>query len=134
MSTLTRKRLMKDVKMLQQDPPAGISGAPYDNNIMLWNAVISDLIILLGMEACSRCFSEDYPNKPPTVRFISRMFHPNICSWSDHSKSQIFKKKIEIELQLGNMDRCWKLYEKYLEWSPENCYAWSKYAELKIFN
>ncbi|KAF3682385.1 Ubiquitin-conjugating enzyme E2 2 [Capsicum annuum] len=22
-------------------------------------------------------FSEDYPNKPPTVRFISRMFHPN---------------------------------------------------------
>ncbi|MBA0730584.1 hypothetical protein Golax_023423 [Gossypium laxum] len=22
-------------------------------------------------------FTEDYPNKPPTVRFISRMFHPN---------------------------------------------------------
>ena len=48
-----------------------------------------------------------------------------------YSKSQIFKKYIEIELQLGNMDRCRKLYEKYLEWSPENCYAWSKYAELE---
>ncbi|KAL0291528.1 UNVERIFIED_CONTAM: Crooked neck-like protein 1, partial [Sesamum radiatum] len=24
-----------------------------------------------------------------------------------------------------------KLYEKYLEWSPENCYAWSKFAELE---
>ncbi|KAF2315984.1 hypothetical protein GH714_040779 [Hevea brasiliensis] len=23
-------------------------------------------------------FTEDYPNKPPTVRFVSRMFHPNI--------------------------------------------------------
>ena len=22
-------------------------------------------------------FTEEYPNKPPTVRFISRMFHPN---------------------------------------------------------
>lgn len=22
-------------------------------------------------------FIEDYPNKPPTVRFVSRMFHPN---------------------------------------------------------
>ncbi|GKA08727.1 crooked neck-like protein 1 [Tanacetum coccineum] len=33
--------------------------------------------------------------------------------------------------QLGNMDRCRKLYGKYLEWSPENCYAWSKYAELE---
>ena len=22
-------------------------------------------------------FTEDYPNKPPQVRFISKMFHPN---------------------------------------------------------
>lgn len=40
MSTPAKKRLMKDLKRLQQDPPAGISGAPQDNNIMLWNAVI----------------------------------------------------------------------------------------------
>lgn len=40
MSTPARKRLMRDFKRLQQDPPAGISGAPQDNNIMLWNAVI----------------------------------------------------------------------------------------------
>jgi hypothetical protein len=40
MSTPVRKRLMRDFKRLQQDPPAGISGAPQDNNIMLWNAVI----------------------------------------------------------------------------------------------
>ncbi|KAL5814289.1 hypothetical protein ACOSQ4_024930 [Xanthoceras sorbifolium] len=46
-------------------------------------------------------------------------------------KDKIFKKYIEIELQLCNFDRCRKLYEKYLEWSPENCYAWSKYAELE---
>ncbi|XP_027081269.1 crooked neck-like protein 1 [Coffea eugenioides] len=46
-------------------------------------------------------------------------------------KDKIFKKYIEIELQLGNIDRCRTLYEKYLEWSPENCYAWSKYAELE---
>ncbi|KAL6530874.1 Crooked neck-like protein 1 [Orobanche gracilis] len=46
-------------------------------------------------------------------------------------KDKIFKKYIEIELQLGNVERCRKLYEKYLEWSPENCYAWSKFAELE---
>ncbi|KAG8364176.1 hypothetical protein BUALT_Bualt19G0099800 [Buddleja alternifolia] len=43
---------------------------------------------------------------------------------------KIFKKYIEIELQLGNIERCRKLYEKYLEWSPEKCYAWTKFAEL----
>lgn len=45
MSTPSKKRLMRDFKRLQQDPPAGISGAPYDNNIMLWNAVIFGYVI-----------------------------------------------------------------------------------------
>ncbi|KAG6397109.1 hypothetical protein SASPL_143273 [Salvia splendens] len=47
------------------------------------------------------------------------------------AKDKIFKKYTEIVLQLGNIERCRKLYEKYLEWSPENCYAWSKYANLE---
>ncbi|KAJ7544640.1 hypothetical protein O6H91_09G087500 [Diphasiastrum complanatum] len=46
-------------------------------------------------------------------------------------KDKIFKTYIETELQLGNLDRCRSLYEKYLEWAPANCYAWSKYAELE---
>ncbi|KAL2505065.1 Ubiquitin-conjugating enzyme E2 2 [Abeliophyllum distichum] len=81
MSTPSRKRLMRDFKRLQQDPPAGISGAPYDNNIMLWNAVIfgpDDTPWDGGTFKLTLQFTEDYPNKPPTVRFISRMFHPNI--------------------------------------------------------
>ncbi|PNX88466.1 crooked neck 1-like protein [Trifolium pratense] len=46
-------------------------------------------------------------------------------------KDKIFKKYIEMELQLGNVDRCRRLYEKYLEWSPQKCYAWIEYAELE---
>ncbi|KAK9940037.1 hypothetical protein M0R45_016713 [Rubus argutus] len=46
-------------------------------------------------------------------------------------KAKIFDKYIVMELQLGNIDRCRKLYIKYLEWSPQNCYAWIKYAELE---
>ncbi|KAF9661223.1 hypothetical protein SADUNF_Sadunf19G0045900 [Salix dunnii] len=72
---------MRDFKRLQQDPPAGISGAPQDNNIMLWNAVIfgpDDTPWDGGTFKLTLQFTEDYPNKPPTVRFVSRMFHPNI--------------------------------------------------------
>ncbi|CAH8388447.1 unnamed protein product [Eruca vesicaria subsp. sativa] len=47
-------------------------------------------------------------------------------------KDKIFKKYIEMELQLANIDRCRKLYDRYLEWSPENCYAWRSYAEFEM--
>ncbi|GMH09154.1 hypothetical protein Nepgr_010994 [Nepenthes gracilis] len=33
-------------------------------------------------------------------------------------KDEIFKKYIETKLQLGNIDRCRKLYEKHLECCP----------------
>lgn len=33
-------RILRSFSRLQEDPPAGVSGAPTDNNIMLWNAVI----------------------------------------------------------------------------------------------
>ncbi|KAM4868072.1 ubiquitin-conjugating enzyme E2 B-like isoform X2 [Urocitellus parryii] len=80
MSTPARRRLMRDFKRLQEDPPVGVSGAPSENNIMQWNAVIfgpegtpfEDGTFKLVIE-----FSEEYPNKPPTVRFLSKMFHPN---------------------------------------------------------
>merc|ERR1712141_155376 len=81
MSTTARRRLMRDFKRLQEDPPEGVSGAPGENNIMVWNAVIlgphetpfEDGTFKLMMEFC-----EEYPNKPPRVKFLSRMFHPNI--------------------------------------------------------
>ncbi|KAL6486665.1 hypothetical protein MHYP_G00060570 [Metynnis hypsauchen] len=46
-------------------------------------------------------------------------------------KNKLFKGYIELELQLREFDRCRKLYEKYLEFGPENCTTWIKFAELE---
>lgn len=46
-------------------------------------------------------------------------------------RQRIFHKYIELELQLGNIDRCRMLYEKFLDWAPAHCAAWIKFAELE---
>ena len=72
---------MRDFKRLQEDPPAGISGSPTENDIMTWNAVIfgpADTPFEEGAFKLSLEFTEEYPNKSPTVKFQTGMFHPNI--------------------------------------------------------
>eukprot|EP01113_Clastostelium_recurvatum_P001972 TRINITY_DN1081_c0_g1_i1.p1 TRINITY_DN1081_c0_g1~~TRINITY_DN1081_c0_g1_i1.p1 ORF type:complete len:152 (-),score=21.78 TRINITY_DN1081_c0_g1_i1:349-804(-) len=81
MTTPARRRLMRDFKRLQNDPPAGISGAPQESNILLWHAVIfgpEETAWEGGTFKLSLQFSEEYPNKAPVVRFLSKMFHPNV--------------------------------------------------------
>ncbi|XP_031567761.1 crooked neck-like protein 1 [Actinia tenebrosa] len=46
-------------------------------------------------------------------------------------KDKLFREYIGLELQLREFDRCRKLYEKFLEFSPANCTTWVKFAELE---
>lgn len=46
-------------------------------------------------------------------------------------KPKIFKGYIDMEMQLREFDRCRTLYEKFLENSPTNSYAWISYAGLE---
>ena len=76
-----RKRLARDLRKLQQDPPQGISAAPLNDDIMVWNAVIfgpDETIWEGGIFKLSLVFDEDYPNKAPAVKFLSPLFHPNV--------------------------------------------------------
>ncbi|KAK7560260.1 ubiquitin-conjugating enzyme E2 2 [Phyllosticta citricarpa] len=97
MSTAARRRLMRDFKRMQTDPPAGVSASPIADNVMTWYA--SPIVLrLVGSHASMNAviigpadtpfedgtfrlvmhFEEAYPNKPPGVKFISQMFHPNV--------------------------------------------------------
>ena len=83
MSTAARRRVMRDVKRMKKEPPDGcmLDDEPLNNNIMSWHAALfgpedtlwEGLVAKLHFE-----FSEEYPNKAPTVKFVTKMFHPNI--------------------------------------------------------
>ena len=74
---------MKDVKRMRMDPPDGVmlEDQPIANNIMQWNACLfgpqdtlwDELTAKLHLEFC-----EEYPNKAPVVKFVTKMFHPNV--------------------------------------------------------
>jgi len=81
-----RRRLLRDFKHLQDDPPPGISGAPIDADLMNWNAVIfgpEDTIWEGGTFRLSLKFSNGYPATPPVVRFLTHIFHPNVYANGD---------------------------------------------------
>uniref|UniRef100_A0A1I8ARD0 E2 ubiquitin-conjugating enzyme n=1 Tax=Steinernema glaseri TaxID=37863 RepID=A0A1I8ARD0_9BILA len=81
MSTPARRRLMKDFMRLRSDPPYGVTAAPTDEDVLLWEGVIfgpQETPFEDGTFKVTLQFTEAYPNKPPTVKFVSKMFHPNV--------------------------------------------------------
>lgn len=70
----------------------GIQAAPLDNNVMAWQAVIfgpDDTPWEGGTFKLLLEFTEDYPNKPPAVKFLSKLFHPNVSTVSQTSSFQL---------------------------------------------
>lgn len=79
MSTQCRRRLMRDLKKLRSEQIPGISAAPTED-LMVWQAVIfgpEDTPWEGGTFKLTLEFSEEFPYKAPTVRFTTKMFHPN---------------------------------------------------------
>ena len=72
---------MRDLKRLVEEHSEGISGAPRNNDIMVWNGVIfgpPGTPFEDGTFKLALIFTEEYPNNPPKVKFDSKMFHPNV--------------------------------------------------------
>lgn len=47
------------------------------------------------------------------------------------ARDKLFRGYIDLEIQLREFDRCRILYQKFLEFGPENCITWMKFAELE---
>ena len=58
-----------------------MQASPVSDSLFFWEAIIfgpEDTIWEGGIFMLTLEFSEDYPNKPPKVKFTTKMFHPNI--------------------------------------------------------
>ena len=75
------RRLQKELEELQKDPPVNCSAGIINDDINTWDATIigpEKTPYESGIFKLSINFPDNYPFKPPSVKFNTRIFHPNI--------------------------------------------------------
>ena len=76
-----KKRLRKELDNFNRDPPDGITAGPDGEDLKSWSATIAgpdgspfaDGTFFLHLR-----YPDNYPFAPPTVKFKTKVYHPNI--------------------------------------------------------
>merc|ERR1711968_72919 len=75
------KRIIKETERLLKEPAPGISATPPAENARYFNVMIIGPTTSPyegGVYKLELYLPEDYPMAPPKVRFLTKMYHPNI--------------------------------------------------------
>ncbi|CAD8077911.1 unnamed protein product [Paramecium primaurelia] len=78
---LAQKRLLMDFKKIQQENQEDFMASPQENDIFHWEAVIFGPEQTPWEGGCFElklAFTNDYPTKPPEVKFAPPIYHPNV--------------------------------------------------------
>ncbi len=145
------KRIQKELKQFNEEPPEGFSAGPVDDSDMFkWEASITgpeESPYEGGTFQLSIEFPKDYPYKPPKVEFTTKVYHPNVKStgticldllkdaWSPDTKLIDIFKAIQTLLVVPNIDHpleqdIAKQYTENKEAFEANAKEWTeKYAQ-----
>jgi len=75
------RRIIKETQRLLNEPAPGISALPYEDNLRYFNVIIagpSSSPYEGGIFKLELFLTDDYPMAPPKVRFLTKIYHPNI--------------------------------------------------------
>ncbi|GAA6021928.1 hypothetical protein JCM11491_004797 [Sporobolomyces phaffii] len=81
MASALPKRIIKETQRLVADSPPGITAIPHDDNLRYFDVLISgpnESPFEGGIFKLELFLPEDYPMAPPKVRFLTKVYHPNI--------------------------------------------------------
>merc|ERR1712070_907691 len=75
------RRITKETSRLMTEPPPGISATPYEDNLRYFNVIIAgpqSSPYEGGIFKLELFLPAEYPMVPPKVRFLTKIYHPNI--------------------------------------------------------
>ena len=78
---MAMKRLQMELKQQINEPNYYYSIEVDEKNFMKWNILLlgpADTIFEGGIFKCQIEFPKEYPNKPPSFKFVDKLYHPNI--------------------------------------------------------
>lgn len=78
---LRSKRLTKELKITRDQSSADFYVFPKDENLMIWKGFLpgpADTPYQKGAFSIEITLHDQYPVSPPKVRFLTKIFHPNI--------------------------------------------------------
>jgi ubiquitin-conjugating enzyme E2 D len=78
---MASRRITMEYKDFLKDPPTNCSAGPEGEDIFTWTARIlgpKQSVYEGGVFELKIDFPEKYPFKPPKIKFITRIYHPNI--------------------------------------------------------
>eukprot|EP00127_Corallochytrium_limacisporum_P002766 Clim_evm10s139 gene=Clim_evmTU10s139 len=81
MSNMLPKRILKETQRLMAEPVQGIDAQPAEDNARHFLVVMDgpgDTPFEGGKFKLELFLPEDYPMAPPKVRFMTKIYHPNI--------------------------------------------------------
>ncbi|KAH0575141.1 Ubiquitin-conjugating enzyme E2 [Spironucleus salmonicida] len=81
MSSRAQRHLLREYQQLQRDPIPGISVGLLNDSLFSWKILIQgppDSPFESGLFRAILTFPDDYPDKPPKLKFTSSVFHPNV--------------------------------------------------------
>lgn len=78
---MSQRRIQKELQEFRKDCPLNCSAGPIGEDIFRWEGIIvgpDDTPYAGGIFDMKILFPVDYPFKPPTITFVTKIYHPNI--------------------------------------------------------